>query len=112
VLADSAAGPAAAHYNRLGVFSIPASNFLCCVRPVDVSAGHFDLLSTVFPTAVAEIEGHSDLATIPFLVTGAEVKWAFVFVNVNPPMAVDCCCCLAGTDFPANDLFLTLHILG
>jgi len=84
------------------MISIPASNFLCWVRPVDVSAGHFDLLFTVFPTAAAEIEGHSGLATIPLLVTEAKVKWAFVPVDVG----------LAGTGFPANDLFLTLHILG
>jgi len=79
---------------------------------VDVSAGHLDLLSTVFPTVAAEIEGHFDLATIPFLVTGAEAKWAFVLVNVGLRMALGCYCYLAGTGFPANDLFQPLHILG
>jgi len=105
VLADCAAGLAAVHYHRSGLISIPASNSLYWVWPVDVSAGHLDLLSTVFATAAAEIEGHSDLAT------GAEVKGAFVLVDVGLPMALGCCY-LAGTGFPANDLFLTLHILG
>jgi len=82
------------------------------VGPGDVSAGHLDLLSTVLPTAVAEIEGHFDLATILFLVTGAEVKGSFVLVDGGLPMTVGCWCYLAGTGFPANDLFQTLHTLG
>jgi len=51
----------------------------------------------------AEIEGHFDSAT------RAEVKGVFVLVDVGLPMTLGCYY-LAGTDFPANDLFLMLHI--
>jgi len=103
VLADSAAELAAVYYNQRWVISIPASNFLYWVGPAHASAGHLDLPSTVSPTVAAEIEGHFDLAT------GSEVKGVFVLVDVGLPMALGCCF-LAGIDFPANDLFLTLHI--
>jgi len=103
VLADSAAELAAVYYNQSWVISIPASNFLYWVGPVNASAGHLDLPSTVFPTAAAEIENHFDLAT------GAEAKGTFVLVDVGLPMALGCYY-LAGTGFPANDLFLMLHI--
>jgi len=103
VLADSVAELAAVYYNQRWVISIPASNFLCWVGPAHASAGHLDLPSTVFPTAAAEIEDHFDLAT------GAEAKGAFVLMDVGLPMTLGYCY-LAGTGFPANDLFLTLHI--
>ena len=113
VLANSAAELAAVYYHHLWVISIPASNFLCWVRPVDVNAGHLDRPPTVFPTVTAQVEGHFDLVTILFLVTGAEEKGIFVFVDVDLSMAVGChCYFFAGTGFLASDLFLMLHILG
>jgi len=53
VLLHSAAELAAVHYHYLWAISIPASNFLCWVEPVDVNAGHLDRPHTVFPTVTA-----------------------------------------------------------
>ena len=113
VLVSSAAELAVVYFHQLWVMSIPASNFLCWVGPVDVNAGHLDQPPTVFPTVAAQVEGHFDLVTILFLVTGAEEKGIFVLVDVDLSIAVGCYYyLLAGTGFPASDLFLMLHIPG
>ena len=57
VLAHSAAELAVVHYHHLSAISIPASNFLCWVEPVDANAGHLDRPPTVFPTVAAQVEG-------------------------------------------------------
>jgi len=88
------------------VISIPASNSLCWVEPVDVNAGHLDRPPTVFPTVTARVEGHFDL------VTGVEVKGVFVLADVDLPMAVGYYHYLAETGYLANDLFLMLRNLG
>jgi len=93
-------------YHRLWAISIPASNFLCWVGPVDANAGHLDRPPTVFPTVAAQVEGHFDR------VTGAEVKGIFVLLDVGLPMTVGYYHYLAGTGFLANDLFLMLRNLG
>jgi len=85
------------------MISIPASNFLYWVGPAHASAVHLDRPSTVFPTVAAEIERHFDLAS------GAEVNGVFALVGVGLAMTLGCCY-LAGTDFPAKDLFRMLHI--
>jgi len=63
VLAHSAAELVAVRYHHLWAISIPASNFLCWVRPVDANAGHLDRPPTVFPTVAAQVEGHFDRVT-------------------------------------------------
>jgi len=88
------------------VISIPASNSLCWVEPVDVNAGYLDRPPTVFPTVTARVEGHFDL------VTGVEVKGVFVLADVDLPMAVGYYHYLAETGYLANDLFLMLRNLG
>jgi len=88
------------------VISIPASNSLCWVEPVDVNVGHFDRPPTVFPTVTAQVEGHFDL------VTGVEVKGVFILADADLPMAVGYYHYLVGTGFLANDLFLMLRNLG
>jgi len=106
VLTHSAAELMAVHYHYLLVISIPASNFLCWVEPVDANAGHLDRPPTVFPTVTAQLEGHFDR------VTGVEVKGVFVLADVDLPMAVGYYHYLTGTGFLANDLFLMLRNLG
>ena len=82
------------------MISIPASNSLCWVEPVDVSAGHLDRPPTVFPTVTAQVEGHFDLEK------GVEVKGVFVLADADLPMAVGYYRYLAETGYLANDLFL------
>jgi len=100
VLTRSAAELAVVHYHYPWAISIPASNFMCWVGPVDANAVHLDRPPTVFPTVTAQVEGHFDL------VTGVEVKEVFVFVDADLPMAVGYYHYLTGTGYLANDLFM------
>jgi len=76
------------------------------VEPVDAKVGHLDRPPTVFPTVVAQVEGHLDL------VTGVGVKGIFVLADVDLPMAVGYFHSLAETGCLANDLFLMPRNLG
>ena len=106
VLAHSAAELVAVHYHYLWAISIPASNFLCWVGPVDANAGHLDRPPSVFPTVTAQVEGHFDL------VRGTEMRGVFVLVDVDLPIAVGCYHFPTGTGHLANVLFLMLRNLG